>query len=147
MKYTTAKFGRVFVVRLEDGEVIHKQIESFAREKKISCAGVIFVGGAQKGSEVVVGPKKGNNKEIIPMKFLLRDIHETGGVGTIFPNEKGEPVLHMHNFFGRKNKSVCGCVRKGIKVWLVGEAIIFELKSCSAKRRKDKKSGFELLRC
>ena len=35
MKYSQAKQGRVFVIRLEDGDVIHEEIEKFAREKGI----------------------------------------------------------------------------------------------------------------
>ena len=30
MKYSEAKFGRVFVLRLEDGDVLHESIEAFA---------------------------------------------------------------------------------------------------------------------
>lgn len=30
MKYSEAKQGRIFVIRLEDGDVIHEEIEKFA---------------------------------------------------------------------------------------------------------------------
>ncbi|MBA3036272.1 MAG: DUF296 domain-containing protein, partial [Desulfobacterium sp.] len=30
MKYSEAKQGRIFVVRLEDGETVHEEIEKFA---------------------------------------------------------------------------------------------------------------------
>jgi predicted DNA-binding protein with PD1-like motif len=30
MKYSEAKPGRIFVIRLEDGEIVHEVIEAFA---------------------------------------------------------------------------------------------------------------------
>ena len=48
MKYSQAKQGRVFVIRLEDGDVVHEEIEKFAREKGIKAAALIIIGGADK---------------------------------------------------------------------------------------------------
>ncbi|NIT59971.1 MAG: DUF296 domain-containing protein, partial [Aliifodinibius sp.] len=31
MKYSEAKQGRIFVIRLEDGDIVHDEIERFAR--------------------------------------------------------------------------------------------------------------------
>jgi len=36
MKYSEAERGRVFVIRLEDGDVIHESIEGFAKEHGIN---------------------------------------------------------------------------------------------------------------
>jgi predicted DNA-binding protein with PD1-like motif len=145
MKYSQAQYGRIFVLRLEDGEIVHKTIENFAKKKKIYCGVVIFLGGADKGSKIVVGPKNGRTKKIFPTELVLPNVYETLGVGTIFPNSNGEPVLHMHSSFGRKKFSYTGCIRAGVKIWHVGEIIIFELKNSTAKRLKDKTTGFELL--
>lgn len=30
MKYTEAKIGRAFVLRLEDGDILHEELEQFA---------------------------------------------------------------------------------------------------------------------
>ena len=38
MKYSQASLGRVFVVRLEDGDIVHECLERFAREQAISAA-------------------------------------------------------------------------------------------------------------
>ena len=38
MKYSQAKQGRVFVIRLEDGETVHEEIEKFARAQSITAA-------------------------------------------------------------------------------------------------------------
>ena len=79
------------------------------------------------------------------MMTLLKGVHEGCGVGTIFVNEKGKPKLHMHASFGRNDKAVTGCVRLGVDVWQIGEIVILELAGASARRVKDKETGFELL--
>ena len=33
MKYSQAEQGRTFVIRLEDGDVLHEKIEQFARKQ------------------------------------------------------------------------------------------------------------------
>ncbi|HOW98652.1 MAG TPA: DUF296 domain-containing protein, partial [Kiritimatiellia bacterium] len=62
MKYEQVSLGRVFVLRLEDGDVVHEVIERFAEEHNVRAASVIVVGGADKGSRLVVGPEKGRAK-------------------------------------------------------------------------------------
>ena len=56
MKATEGRQGRVFVMRLEDGDMLPDCIERFATEKEISVGYVIVVGGIGEG-EVVVGPR------------------------------------------------------------------------------------------
>ena len=51
MQYSEAKLGRVFVIRLEHGDVVHQEIEQFAREQSIRTAALIIVGGADQGSK------------------------------------------------------------------------------------------------
>jgi len=146
MRYSQAKQGRTFIIRLEDGDIVHEEIEKFAREKSIKAAALIILGGADKGSKLIVGPEHGRREPIIPMEHILDNVHEIAGTGTIFPNEKGKPVLHMHMACGRKTSSVTGCVRKGVKVWHVMEVILFELVDTIAVRAFDPTTGFELLR-
>jgi len=45
MKYSQAHFGRTFILRLEDGEILHEEIEAFAAEHSVKAAAVILVGG------------------------------------------------------------------------------------------------------
>jgi predicted DNA-binding protein with PD1-like motif len=145
MKYSQARQGRIFIIRLEDGDVIHEEIEKFAEEKGIKAGGLIIVGGADKGSKLVVGPEKGRGKKIEPMEHVLDDAHEVAGTGTIFPDEKGKPVLHMHTACGRKKSTITGCVRRGVKTWHILEVILFELTDTGARRVMDFKTGFKLL--
>jgi predicted DNA-binding protein with PD1-like motif len=145
MKFSEANTGRIFIIRLEDGEVVHETIERFAGERGIRSAALIVLGGADTGSKLVVGPEEGRSEKISPMRFILENVHEMAGAGTLFPNEKGVPVLHMHAACGRNGSTVTGCVREGVKVWHVMEVILFELAGSSAVRSLDPKTGFELL--
>ena len=146
MKYSQAQQGRVYVIRLEDGDILHESIEKFAREKSIHTATVTAVGGVDKGSRLIVGPDNGRAAKIVPMEYVLDDVYEVTGCGTIFPDEDGNPVLHMHLACGRNEHTVTGCVRAGVKVWHVLEIIITELAGCTAKRCLDTATGFRLLR-
>jgi len=145
LNYTEAKLGRIFILRLNHGECLHEVIEKFASQKQVSSALCFFLGGAEDKSKVVVGPKDGKALPPEPMITLLRGVHEACGVGTIFTDEQGKPKLHMHASFGRKDTAVTGCVRMGVDVWQIGEAVILELTGSSAKRAKNKDTGFEFL--
>lgn len=145
MKYSQAKQGRTFVIRLEDGDVLHEKIEEFARAHSINAATLIAIGGADVGSKLVVGPEEGRSKSITPMEHVLDNVHEIAGVGTIFPDKNHKPILHMHIASGRKESTITGCVRRGVKVWQILEVILFELVDTSASRIFDSQIGFELL--
>ena len=59
MKYSQAKQGRVFVIRLEDGDILHEEIEKFAAEQGIRAAALLAVGGADQGVLWLWGPQRG----------------------------------------------------------------------------------------
>jgi predicted DNA-binding protein with PD1-like motif len=145
LRYSEAKAGRVFVIRLEDGDVIHESLERFARDNGVRRAQIIALGALDEGSSLVVGPEDGKASPVIPMKVMLDRPREITGVGTIFPDEKGDPVLHMHIATGRKETTITGCVRAGVVVWKVVEVIITEILDNGSVRRMDQRSGFELL--
>lgn len=145
MKYSEAKQGRVFVIRLEDGETVHEEIEKFAHEQSITAAVMIIVGGAAEGSRLVVGPADGHERPIHPMEHILDNVHEIAGTGTLFPDDEGNPTVHMHMACGRHANTVTGCIRSGVKVWQVMEVILFELTENTGKRVFEPELGFKLL--
>jgi len=145
VKFSQAKQGRVFVIRLEDGDIVHEELERFAREQSIRAATVVAVGGADTGSRLVVGPEKGRETPIRPLEKVLGDVHEVSGVGTIFPDETGRPVLHMHMACGREDKTTTGCIRSGVKTWQVMEVVLLELVDTQGARLPDPATGFNLL--
>ncbi len=145
MKYSRAKQGRVFVIRLEDGETVHEEIEKFARTKSIKAGALLIVGGAAEGSKLVVGPEMRQARPIHPMEHIIEDVHEIVGTGTLFPDEAGHPILHMHMACGRSNNTVTGCIRSGVKAWQVMEIILYELVDTTSKRVFEPELGINLL--
>lgn len=144
MEYAQGKTGRVFVVRLGDGDKLPDSVERFAAEQGIQRAVCWLLGGAG-GGKLVVGPK---DAAVLPPEVMLQPIvgaHEMAAVGTLFPNAEGKPRLHMHAAMGREGDTRTGCVRPGVDIWLVGELVILELVDLPMSRKKDARSGLELL--
>jgi len=144
MKACEGKLGRVFVIRLEDGDAIPACVESFAEEKKISVGQVILVGGIGEG-QVVVGPRRLDEMPPEPMLLPVDGVHEVVGAGTIAPDKKGKPTLHIHAALGRSGQTTTGCLRPGVTTWLVGEVVILEILGADVVRMPDEKASFELL--
>ncbi|MDR2845889.1 MAG: DNA-binding protein [Candidatus Methanoplasma sp.] len=137
--------GRVFILRLETGEVLHEVVEDFARKNGIGRALITAVGGVGNGSVMTVGPSISQNGKITPMFHTLKAPHELTAVGTIFPDESGNPIIHMHGSAGREGGSVTGCLRNGMIVWLVMEVTITELLGNGPVRVTDD-NGLKILR-
>ena len=145
MKATEGNIGRVFVLRLEDGDIVPDCIESFAMEKGIRHGQVVLVGGIGSG-EVVVGPRKSDVMPPDPMLLPVDGAHEAAAVGVLAPDNNGKTVLHIHGALGRAGKTLTGCLRPGVTTWLVAEAVIYEINGIAASRQPDTASGFTLLR-
>lgn len=146
MKYSEAKQGRVFIIRLEDGEIVHETIERFAAEHGITHAAVTMHGGGDKGSILVTGPREDRSPPpIAPQTSVLDGVHEVVGAGSLFPDKDGNPILHVHLACGRGESTITGCIRTGVKTWHVLEVILVELVGCTARRLPDATTGFELL--
>ena len=144
MKYSEGKIGRVFVIRLEDDDELPLCIEKFAAEHKISVGQAILVGGIGSG-EIVSGPRKNKELPIDPMLIPVDGVHEVVGVGILAPDKNGRASLHIHAALGRAGKTTTGCLRMGVKTWLVGEVILYEILGADVARMPDKDSGFDLL--
>jgi predicted DNA-binding protein with PD1-like motif len=145
MKACEGKIGRVFVIRLEDGDVVPECIERFAEEKGVSVGQAILVGGIG-GGDVVVGPRRSEEMPPEPMLLPVEGAHEVVGIGVLAPGDDGKPALHIHAALGRAGRTMTGCLRQGVTTWLVGEVILYEILGTKAVRVHDKQSGFELLK-
>ncbi len=145
MRYSEAALGRVFVLRLEDGDALNKTLETFARDHGISRGVTFYVGGGAGGTSLVVGPDATRDDAVVPIVHALTGAHETFAFGTLFPNEAGEPVLHMHAACGREGVAAVGCTRAGLETWLIGEVVLIEITGTDASRQRDPVTGFELL--
>jgi uncharacterized protein len=144
MQAGEGKIGRVFVIRLEDGDLLPACIERFAEEKRINNGFVLLIGGIG-GGQVVVGPRYTEPMPPEPMLLPIDGAHEVVGVGVLAPGEDRKIILHMHAAMGRSGKTTTGCIRPGVTTWLVGEVILYEIVGIDAKRILDIKSGFSLL--
>jgi len=143
MKYTQGKIGRIFLLKFDHGDVLLDRLASFAKKEKLKAATMVFI-GALKNGNLVTGPRK----PVIPPepnKISFKDGWEVMGIGTIFNNSLG-PQIHIHSSMGKKLKTLTGCLRKGSKVFLVIEAIVFELKGVKAAKSIDPRTGLNLLR-
>jgi len=145
MKVSEGKIGRIFVIRLEDKDKMPDAIEKFAFENDVPRGLCILVGGIKDGGKIVVGPKKDDDSPVDPILYSLTGTHEVAGVGTLFPNKDGKPVLHMHAALGRDGKTRTGCIRPGIEVWKLGEVILLEIIDNTACRELDVSAGFNVL--
>ena len=144
MKACQGEIGRVFIIRLEDGDVVPGCIERFAEEKGVSVGQVILVGGVG-GGEIVVGPRSSEEMPPQPMLLPIDGAHEVLGVGVLAPDEDGKPKLHIHAALGRSGQTMSGCLRPGVTTWLVGEVILYEILGVNVARVRDEVSDFDLL--
>lgn len=143
MKYTKGSIGRVFVLKFDNDDILLDNLSVFAKKEKLKAATIIFIGALRKG-DLVTGPKK----PVIPPEpntVYFNDAWEVMGIGTIFTNKTG-PQIHIHSSMGKKQKVLTGCVRGKSKVFLVVEAIVFELKGVKAGKSIDPVTGLNLLR-
>ena len=146
MRYSEARLGRVFVLRLEDGDMVHEVIEAFVEEHSVNAAFLIVLGGAAGKSRLVVGPEDGDARPVNPVLKVLKGVHEAAGVGTLFRDEKGDPVLHMHMACGRGEETITGCIRPGVRVWQIMEVVMVELVDTNGVRVFDAELGFNTLK-
>ena len=143
MEYTKGTVGRIFLLKFKDDDILLDEMARLAKKEKIKSAACVFIGALKKG-HLVTGPKK----PVLPPEPNWKQFSngwEAMGVATIFTNKSG-PQIHIHAAMGQKNKMLTGCVRKDSKVFLVIEAVIFELKGVKATKDIDQKTGLNLLK-
>lgn len=142
MRYTQGKIGRIFLLKFQDDDILLEQLQRFAEKEKIKTAVLVFLGALKKG-HLVTGPKK----PVIPPEpnwVAFKDGWEVMGTATIFSGASG-PQVHIHASMGKKNRVMTGCVRKDSRVFLVVEAVVWELKGVRARKEIDPKTGLNLL--
>jgi predicted DNA-binding protein with PD1-like motif len=61
------------------------------------------------------------------------------------PDEDGKPVLHIHAALGRSGQTMTGCLRQGVTIWLVAEAILCEITGAQVRRVMSEEASFRLL--
>jgi predicted DNA-binding protein with PD1-like motif len=143
MQYTKGKVGRIFLLKFNDGDVLLDELGRLARKERLKAATFVFLGALKRG-DLVTGPKK----PVIPPEpnwVSFKDAWEVMGIGTIFSGKSG-PQIHVHTSMGKKTATLTGCIRKKSEVFLVIEAIVFELKHVKATKEMDPGTGLNLLK-
>ncbi len=144
MKAAEGRIGRVFILRLEEGDEVPGCIERHAQENGVTVGYAVFVGGVGSG-QIVSGPKDPDARPPDPNTIEIENAHEVAAMGILAPDENMKPVLHIHGSLGRKSKTVSGCFRGGVKTWLVGEVILYEVLGTGSQRLMDQESGMLFL--
>jgi uncharacterized protein len=141
MQYTEGQIGRVFVVRIDDGEDMLISLRQFINDKSV-CAGSILFLGALMNGRMVTGPEEPVIPPV-PHFVMFEGGWEVFGVGTIYPGEGG-PHIHYHASVGRSGHALTGCLREKAISYLIVEVIILEFTGLSARRELDQKTQLHL---
>ena len=68
-------------IRLEDGDIVHEEIEKLAKKESINAAALIIIGGADSGSKLIVGPEEGRAEPVVPMEHAIPAAHNIWSTG------------------------------------------------------------------
>jgi len=141
MQYTEGQLGRVFVVRIDDGEDMLVSLRQFINDKSV-CAGSILFLGALMNGRMVTGPEEPIIPPV-PHFVMFEGGWEVFGVGTIYPGEDG-PHIHYHASVGRSGHALTGCLREKAITYLIVEVVILEFTGLSARREFDQNTQVHL---
>ena len=142
MQYSEGRLGRVFVLRMDHGEDLIESLQKFLQEKKIESCTALFMGALCDGM-AVTGPKL----PVVPPSpnyEAYESAWEVFGMATVYPSVEG-PKLHIHSSLGRGRQSLMGCIRDRAAVYLIVEAVLFEICGLAAERAWDEKMQLYLL--
>lgn len=142
MQYSEGRIGRVFVLRMDEGEDLIASLQRFVLEKGISSCMALFIGALRDG-QAVTGPVAPVIPPV-PHYEHFCDGWEIFGMATIFTSPEG-PRLHIHSAIGKGREAIVGCIRQQARIYLVVEAVLYELADIKAIRNWDEKTGLHLL--
>jgi hypothetical protein len=141
MQYAEGQVGRVFVVRIDDGEDFLASMRRFISDKGIQSGSVLFLGALMNG-RMVTGPEEPVIPPL-PHFVMFEGGWEVFGVGTIYPGEGG-PHIHYHASVGRAGHALTGCLREKATTYLIIEAVIIEFTGLQARRELDERTQMHL---
>jgi predicted DNA-binding protein with PD1-like motif len=141
MQYTEGQLGRVFVVRIDDGEDMLVSLRQFVLDKDIQAGSITFLGALMNG-RMVTGPEEPVIPPV-PHFVMFEGGWEVFGIGTIYPGEGG-PHIHYHASVGRSGHALTGCLREQATTYLIIEAVIIEFTGLKARRQLDIKTQLHL---
>ena len=99
MQYTEGQIGRVFVVRIDDGEDMLLSLRQFILDKNIQAGSIHFLGALMNG-RMVTGPEEPVIPPV-PHFVMFEGGWEVFGVGTIYPGRVARISIIMHRLAGQ----------------------------------------------
>ena len=142
MEYSEGRLGRIFMIRVDDGEDLLVTIDRFVVAQKVKTGMLLFLGALREG-RVVTGPVE----PLIPPVPHFEQFGggwEVFGVGTIYRGEHGVPKVHYHASVGRGTDALTGCLREKASTYLLVEVVLMEFIGIYGKRVKDDVSGQDM---
>ena len=143
MEYRAGTVSRVFSIRFDEGEDFLDGMIDFIKKEDIRNGWFHVIGGIRE-IDLVTGPKE----PVMPPDPVwqeMRGARETLGSGSVFWDENNEPRIHLHAALGHHGETVTGCLRKGSKVYLILEIVLFEITGFNASRPWYPEGGFNRL--
>ncbi|MCK5193783.1 MAG: DNA-binding protein [Desulfobulbaceae bacterium] len=143
MEYRAGTVSRVFTIRFDEGEDFLDGMIDFIKKEDIRNGWFHVIGGIRE-IDLVIGPKE----PVMPPDPVwqeMRGARETLGSGSVFWDENNEPRIHLHAALGHHGETVTGCLRKGSKVYLILEIVLFEITGFNARRPWYPEGGFNRL--
>jgi len=141
MQYSEGQLGRVFVVRIDNGEDFLVTLQKFIGEKEIETGTILFLGALKEG-RLVTGPEELTFPPS-PHFVMFEGGWETFGIGTICQGDAG-PAIHYHASFGRAGHALTGCLRELATTYLIIEAVILEFTGFGIHREMDEATKMSL---
>jgi hypothetical protein len=141
MHYSEGRLGRIFVLRIDDGEDFLAVTKEFVQNKAVQTGTILFLGALRQG-RLVTGPED----LVIPPEphyVMFEGGWEMVGIGTIYPGDDG-PAIHYHATVGRAGHALTGCLREKAVTYIVAEAVILEFTGLDIHRGLDEKTGVSL---
>ncbi len=141
MQYSEGSLGRVFVLRMDDGEDLIESLRKFVMATGVDSCMALFIGALKEG-RAVTGPELPTIPPV-PHWEEYREGWEVFGMATIYPSSEG-PRLHIHSSMGKSREALLGCVREKAEVYLVVEAVLFEFSGLNVRREWDERTELYL---
>ncbi len=141
MQYSEGSLGRVFVLRIDDGEDLIESLRKFVQHKGVKSCMALFIGALKEG-RAVTGPEQPTIPPV-PHFEEYRDGWEVFGMATIYPSSEGLKI-HIHSAMGKGREALLGCVREKASVYLVIEAVLLEFSGLNVRREWDEKTELYL---
>jgi predicted DNA-binding protein with PD1-like motif len=142
MQYSEGNLGRIFVLRMDDGEDLIASLQRFVADKKVQSGMALFMGALKEG-RMVTGPEQPVIPPV-PHWDSFQGGWEVFGMATIYPSSTGSKI-HIHSGMGKGKDAKLGCIREQAEVYLIIEAVLFEFSGLNASREFDGRTNSYLL--